>query len=123
MIGPPPKNGSRDPVKQYEVWWASLPEPAGRRPVLLLSRNEAYSYLNKFAAVEVTSTIRRIAVEIALGRREGLLTKCVANCDNLRTVPRSALTKRIGQLSPRRHSEVKRALGHALAWDELIDAS
>jgi mRNA interferase MazF len=110
-------------VRQYELWWASLPKPAGRRPVLLLSRNEAYSYLNKFVAVEVTSTIRRIAVEVLLGRDEGLPAKCVANCDNIRTVPRSALTKRIGQLSPRRRSEVKRALGHALAWDELIDAA
>jgi mRNA interferase MazF len=110
-------------LKQYELWWASLPKPAGRRPVLLLSRNEAYSYLNKFVAAEVTTTIRGIAVEIPLGRAEGLPAKCVANCDNVRTVPRSALTKRIGQLSPRRHSEVKRALGHALAWDELIDVA
>jgi mRNA interferase MazF len=110
-------------MKQYEVWWASLPEPAGRRPVLLLSRNEAYSYLNKFVAVEVTFTIRRIAVEVPLGQSEGLPAKCVANCDNIRTVPRSSLTKRIGQLPPRRHAEVKRALGHALAWDELIDAT
>jgi mRNA interferase MazF len=110
-------------MKQYELWWASLPEPAGRRPVLLLSRNEAYSYLNKFAVVEITSTIRRIAVEVPLGPLEGLPAKCVANCDNMRTVPRSALTKRIGQLASRRHSEVKRALGHAFAWDELIDAS
>jgi mRNA interferase MazF len=110
-------------VKQYELWWASLAAPAGRRPVLLLSRNSAYSYLNKFVAVEVTSTIRRIAVEVPLGRAEGLPTKCVANCDNIRTVPLSSLTKRIGQLSPRRHSEVKRALGHALAWDELIGAA
>jgi mRNA interferase MazF len=110
-------------LKQYELWWASLPTPAGRRPVLLLSRNEAYSYLNKFVAAEVTSTIRRIAVEVPLGRGEGLPAKCVANCDNIRTVPRSALTKRIGRLSPGRHSEVKRALGHALAWDELIDAA
>jgi mRNA interferase MazF len=109
--------------KQYELWWASLPEPAGRRPVLLLSRNEAYSYLNKFLAAEVTSTIRRVAVEVSLGRGEGLPAKCVANCDHLRTVPRSALAKRIGQLSPRRYSDVKRALGHALAWDELIDAA
>lgn len=105
------------------LWWASLPEPAGRRPVLLLSRNEAYSYLNKFVAAEVTTTIRGVAVEIPLGHAEGLPAKCVANCDNVRTVPRSVLTKRIGQLSPRRHSEVKRALGHALAWDELIDAA
>ena len=112
-----------DHCKQYDLWWASLPEPAGRRPVLLLTRNEAYSYLNKFVAVEVTSTIRRIAVEVPLGRAEGLAAKCVANCDNIRTVPRSALTKRIGQLSPRRRSEIKRALGHALAWDELIDAA
>ena len=109
-------------MKQYDLWWATLPEPAGRRPVLLLSRNEAYSYLNKFVAVEVTSTVRRIAVEVPLGRSEGLPEKCVANCDNLRTVPRSSLAKRIGQLAPRRYSEVKRALGHALAWDELIDA-
>ena len=110
-------------MKQYELWWASLPKPAGRRPVLLLSRSDAYSYLNKFVAIEVTSTVRQIAVEVPLGSGEGLPAKCVANCDNIRTVPRSALIKRIGQLSPRRHSEVKRALGHALAWDELIDAN
>jgi mRNA interferase MazF len=110
-------------VKQYELWWASLPQPAGRRPVLLLSRSEAYAYLNKFLAIEITSTIRSIAVEVPLGRIEGLPAKCVANCDNIRTVPRSALTKRIGHLAPRRHSEVKRALGHSLAWDELIDAA
>jgi mRNA interferase MazF len=75
-------------MRQYELWWASLPKPAGRRPVLLLSRNEAYSYLNKFVAAEVTSTIRNIAVEVALGCGEGLPAKCVANCDNIRTVPR-----------------------------------
>jgi mRNA interferase MazF len=101
-------------VKQYELWWASLPAPAGCRPVLLLSRNEAYSYLNKFVPIEVTSTIRRIAVEVPLGRSEGLPAKCVANCDNTRTVPGSSLTKRVGHLSPRRHSKVKRVLGHAI---------
>jgi mRNA interferase MazF len=110
-------------VKQFELWWASLPQPAGRRPVLLLSRDQAYSYLNKFLAVEVTSTVRHIAVEVALGREEGLTRKCVANCDNIRTVPRSSLVRRIGALSSRRTPEVKRALGHALGWDELIDAA
>ncbi len=109
-------------MRQYEVWWASLPQPAGRRPVLLLSRNGAYGYLNKFVAVEITSTIRRIAVEVPMGRPEGLTRRCVANCDNIRTVSRSALVERIGRLGPGRVSEIKRALGHALAWDELIDA-
>lgn len=109
-------------MKQYEVWWATLPQPAGRRPVLLLSRDSAYAYLNKFVAVEITATVRGIAVEVPLGRAEGLPRRCVANCDNIRTISRSALLKRIGRLAPSRTSELKRAMGHALAWDELIDA-
>lgn len=109
-------------VKQYEVWWANLPAPAGRRPVLLLSRETAYTYLNKFLAVEITSTVRRIAVEVPLGPSEGLPKSCVANCDNIRTISKSALMKRIGRLAPARASELKRAVGHAIAWDELIDA-
>jgi mRNA interferase MazF len=109
-------------LKQYEIWWATFPDPIGRRPVLLLSRDSAYGYLQKYLAVEITSTIRNISVELPLGRAEGLTRKCVANFDNIRTVSRSALDKRIGQLSSRRRAEAKAALGHALAWDELIDA-
>jgi mRNA-degrading endonuclease toxin of MazEF toxin-antitoxin module len=105
--------------QQYELWWAEL--PAGRRPVLLLSRQGAYSYLNKFTAVEVTSTVRRIAVEVELGKAEGLGKTCVANFDNIRTVSRAVLTKRIGRLAEQRRSEVKRAVGHALGWDELAN--
>lgn len=108
-------------MKQYEIWWAHLPEPAGRRPVLLLSRDSAYPYLNKFVAVEITTTIRGIAEEVRLGRAEGLSKGCVANCDNMRTVARSALVKKAGVLDASRQVEVKRALGHALAWSELVE--
>lgn len=107
-------------MKQYEIWWALLPQPAGRRPVLLLSRDSAYQYLNKFLAVEITSTIRNIVVEVPLGRAEGMQKNCVANFDNIRTISRSALVERAGSLSSKRYSEVKNALGHALGWDELI---
>src|SRR6202035_746493 len=110
-------------VRQYEIWWAALYAPAGRRPVLLLSRDSAYAYLNKFTVVEITSTIRNIAVEVSLGRAEGMPNRCVANFDNVRTVPRSVLLRRAGTVSPGRHAEIKRALGRALAWDELIDAA
>jgi len=46
---------------------------------------------------------------------------CLANLDNLRTAARQWLDTRAGALPPARHKEVKRALGHALGWDELID--
>jgi mRNA interferase MazF len=109
-------------MRQLEIWWAVLPAPAGRRPVLLLTRDDGYSYLNKFIVVEITTTIRNIPVEVSLGRREGLPKPCVANCDNLRTLPRQSLEKRISRLPAARTGEVKRALGYALGWEELISA-
>ena len=108
-------------MRQFEIWWANLPAPAGRRPVLLLSRNDAYRYLSKFVVAEITTTIRAIPVEVRMGSREGLPSPCVANLDNLRTAARQWLDTRAGALPPARHKEVKRALGYALAWDELID--
>ena len=108
-------------MKQFEVWWASLPKPAGRRPVLLLSRDEAYSYLNKFIVAEITTTIRSIPMEVQLGTRDGLPSRCVANFDNLQTIRRDRFAERITTLGPARQSEVKRALGYALGWEELID--
>jgi mRNA interferase MazF len=109
-------------VKQYEIWWAQLPEQAGRRPVLLLSRNDAYTFLNKFVAAEITTTIRQIPIEVPLGGIEGLPKRCVANCDNLRTIAKQSLIKRISQLPLQRAVEVKRAVGYALGWEELIEA-
>ena len=109
-------------MRQFEIWWANLPAPAGRRPVLLLSRNDAYEYLSKFIVAEITSTIRAIPVEVRVGRPEGLPSACVANLDNVRMAARPWLDSRAGVLAPSRHIEVKRALGYALGWDELIDA-
>ncbi len=110
-------------MRQYEIWWADLPKPAGRRPVLLLTRDDGYSYLNKFIAAEITTTIRNIPVEVQLGKRDGLSTPCVANCDNLRTVRRDVLVQRISRLGASRHVEVRRAVGYALGWEELIAPS
>ena len=104
---------------EYELWWADMPQPVGRRPVLLLSRDAAYEYLDRFIVVEVTSTIRDIPVEVSLGREEGLGRRSVANFDNVHVVPRKRLVSRIGSLRPARIVEVKRALGYALAWTEL----
>jgi mRNA interferase MazF len=109
-------------MRQYEIWWAHLPEPVGRRPVMLLSRDSAYDYLSRVLVGEVTSTVRAIPVEVPLGRKEGLRRRCVVNLDNVHVVPKARLRTRIGTLSVRRIPEVKRALGYALDWAELKDA-
>lgn len=104
---------------QFDIWWADLPEPAGRRPVLLLGRDAAIEYRARTVVAEVTTRVRGIPQEVSLGKREGLPRWCVANLDALRTVPRGALAARIGRVAERRHVEIKRALGHVLHWPEL----
>jgi len=106
-------------VKQYEIRWASLPQPIGRRPVLLLTRSAAYPYLNKVMVAEVTSTIRGIPQEVSVGRREGLSRASVVNFDNVHVVARSLLGDLVGVLARSREREVKRGLGYALDWPEL----
>ena len=106
-------------MRQYEIWWASLPAPVGRRPVLLLSRDSSYGVLNKVLVAEVTSTVREIPVEVHLGPREGLSQRSVANLDNIHVVARRDLASRIGRVPASRVGEVKRALGYVLDWPEL----
>jgi mRNA-degrading endonuclease toxin of MazEF toxin-antitoxin module len=59
-------------MKRGEVWWARLPAPAGRRPVVLVSRDAAYSVRAAVTVVEVSTTIREIDSEVPLGTRDGL---------------------------------------------------
>jgi mRNA interferase MazF len=108
-------------LKQHELWWAQLPERIGRRPVLLLSRNQAYRILSRVTVAEISTTIRNIPVEIALGRDEGLSRASVANMDNLHAVAISRLSSKIGELSDERGLEVERALGDAFDIDRLKD--
>jgi mRNA interferase MazF len=106
-------------MTQYEIRWADLPAPVGRRPVLLLTRAAAYAYLNKVIVAEVTTTIRGIPEEVRVSRREGLAQPSVVNLDNVHVVPAAVLGQRIGALPSSRHREVKRALGYALDWPDL----
>jgi mRNA interferase MazF len=67
--------------------------------VVLLSRDSAYSLLNKVIVAEVTSTVRDIPVEVRLGPREGLPQRSVANLDNV--MPARGDLTRIGSSGSR----------------------
>jgi mRNA interferase MazF len=106
-------------MKQFDIMWAKLPEPIGRRPVLLLTRTAAYAYLNKVLIAEVTSTVRNIPQEVPVGKHEGLSRASVVNLDNIHVIPKALLGEWLGAISSARHRQIKRALGYALDWPEL----
>jgi len=101
-------------VRRGEVWWAELPPPIGRRPVLLLSRDAAYSVRTSVTVAVITRTIRNIPVEVLLGQEDGMPIECVVNLDNILTMPKSRLTERIITLSAEKMTAVVKAIVFAL---------
>ncbi|MBI2908503.1 MAG: type II toxin-antitoxin system PemK/MazF family toxin [Chloroflexi bacterium] len=97
-----------------EVWWARLPEPAGRRPVVLLSRNAAYEVRTSVTIAPVTRTVRHLRTEVALGPADGMPAACVVNLDDIETIRKTALIERITVLSPEKMAQVARAVVFAL---------
>jgi len=107
-------------MQRGEVWWAELPLPIGRRPVVLLSRDEAHSVRNAVTVAEVTSSIRRIPVEVELGPEDGLPKKCVVNLDTLVTIRKNLLVERIALLRDEKIEQINWAIRFALSPLETL---
>lgn len=102
-------------MRRGEVWWADLDPPAGRRPVVLLSRDETYGIRNQATVAYITGRVRNIPVEVPLGPEDGLPESCVVNLDNINTIRLVRLKEMIGPLSSRKLHAVEEALRFALA--------
>jgi mRNA interferase MazF len=91
-----------------------LPQPVGRRPVLLLSRDRAYTVRNAVTVAFLTTTIRNIPVEVTLDPADGVPKPCVVNLDVINTIPKSTLTQRICTLTAAKLADVARSARFAL---------
>ncbi len=105
-------------MRRGEIWWAELPSPTGRRPVLLLSRNEAYAVRELVTVAPVTTRMRHIASEVPLGPGDGLPRPCVVNLDTITTIARRSLRGRLTTLSSEKLKEAEAALHFALGLEE-----
>ncbi len=106
-------------MRRGDVWWANLPLPAGRRPVLLLSRNAAYSVRTSVTVATITRSIREIPVEVVVDESDGMPVRSVINLDDILTIPKSLVEQRLTSLSPDKMTLVNRAIVFALALEEL----
>ena len=101
-------------MRRGEVWWGQLPAPIGPRPVVLLSRDSAYRVRVAVTVAPITRTIRNIPVEVALDESDGLPSRCVANLDDIATIPKTLIKRRIAILSVEKMQEVEAAIRFAL---------
>ncbi len=104
-------------MRRGEIWWAELNPPAGRRPVLLLSRDVAYGARSLVIIAPVTTRVRNIRAEVPLTTLDGLPQNCVVNLDTLTTISKSRLSHRLTIITSEKLKEVDIALHFALGLD------
>jgi mRNA interferase MazF len=97
-----------------EVRLYQFSHPDKQRPVVVLTRAGAISYLSGITVAPITSTIRGVPSEVKLTEADGVKGPCAVNLYNVITVPRSNLGRRVAVLSPERLAEICAALGFAL---------
>ena len=104
-------------IERGEVRLFRFPSPDKERPVLVLTRSSVLAYLSRATVAPITSTIRGVPSEVALGPEDGMKQGCVVNLHNVMTVSRDALGRRVAALSPERMKQVCAALAFALGCD------
>lgn len=93
--------------RRGEIWWAEAADK--RRPVLVVTRDDAIPVLTSIVVAPVTRTVRGIPTEIPLGREHGLPVEGVASFDAIQPIRRSSLTRRVGALLADETDEICRA--------------
>jgi mRNA interferase MazF len=82
----------------------------GNRPVVILTRDTVLENIGAIVVALVTRTVRRLPTEVVLGRGQGLPVPCVANLDNILTVPRQRLKKQMGACNAEKIGELNQAI-------------
>jgi mRNA interferase MazF len=103
---------ARGDVRLYE-----FKPPDKKRPVVVLTRESAISYLSTVTVAPVTSTIRGVPSEVVLDEDDGMKARCAVNLHNAITVSQQRLGRRVGRLSAMRMSELCAALRFSLGCD------
>jgi mRNA interferase MazF len=107
-------------VRQGDVYWYKFRAPDKRRPVLVLTRDSAISYLTGITVAPITTTIRGIPSEVVLSpQQDGVFADCAVNADNIQTIQKSQLGDLISHLSLERMREVRTAIEFALGFEVL----
>jgi mRNA interferase MazF len=80
------------------------------RPVVLLTREQVVPYLARVTVAPITSTVRGLSTEVAVGAANGLVDESVISLDNVAAIDRSALGPVIGYLMPDQEATLARAI-------------
>ena len=96
-------------MQRGEIWFATT--PGGDRPVLVLTRDPVAERIGSVVVAALTRTRRGLVSELNLtAANDDVPADCVVNFDNVHTLPRESLRRRVTTLSAVRMAEACRTL-------------
>ena len=105
----------------YRVKHPSASDPRKSRVFVIVSRQLLLE--SKFSSVVCAPVYTRrdgLHSQVAVGTEQGLKHDSSIHCDDLVSLPKSALTDYVGSLSPEKLHELDRALAFALDLTALL---
>jgi mRNA interferase MazF len=102
------------------VWEVDLGGRAGRRPVVVLTRQAVIAHVDKVTVAEVTTKGKGYPTEVAIGQAANLRRESFVQLDNVQTVSKTRFVKHLGALNPDMMRTVGRKLILALELETSV---
>ena len=108
-------------MNRGDIWLIDLGRRIGRRPVVILTRQNVLQYVNKVTVVEITTRGKGYPTEVDIDQKANLPKSSFVHADDLHTVPKQRLEKYVGTLDSEIMQEVSRKVVLALALETTMD--
>jgi len=106
-------------LKRGDIYFYEFKKPDKKRPVVILSRDDAIPLLSTVMVAPILSTIYGVPSEVVIGIDEGLKKTSAINLDHIQTVDKNHLTSFISHLSESIMQKVCYALQGAVSCETI----
>lgn len=109
-------------MNRGDVWLLDLGGRIGRRPVIIVTRQNVLRYVNKVIVAEITTKGKGYPTEteIDIGQKANLPKHSFIQADNLHTIPKGRFEKYVGTLDHDVMREVSRKIVLALQLESSL---
>ena len=107
-------------MNRGDIWIIDLGGRIGKRPVVVLTRQNVLDYLNKVTVAEVTSKGKGYPTEVFIEQKANLPKPSFVQTDSIHTVPKHRLERYLGTLDPETLKEISRRIVLALELESSL---
>ena len=110
-------------MNRGDIWMVNLGGRVGKRPVLIITRQNVLKYLNKVTVLEITTQGKGYPTEIFIDQKANLPDPSFVHADNLHTIPKNRLEKYRGTLNAELMRKVSQKVVLALELEDCFHES